>query len=145
LLARGFATFRAARRLLARGFATFRAARRLLARGFATFRAARRLLARGFDGRVRFPRAAPRSNLRCAMSRPPTNTEMEERWVDAWNDLYDVFGGVGAGDCALPDGSVIDFEACQSWLQQSAYEGYRLAVTAGTRDGRRVALVTRRR
>ena len=77
--------------------------------------------------------------------RPPTNAEIEQRWVDAWNDLYDVFDGRAEGECVLPDGAVVSFEDGQGYLQASAYEGYRLRVEAGWYRGRRAAVLTRER
>ncbi|MDB4932818.1 MAG: hypothetical protein JWM10_5302 [Myxococcaceae bacterium] len=68
------------------------------------------------------------------------------RWIDAWNDLYDVFDGDrGGGDCLLPDGTVMSFEEGKGYLQTSAYEGYRLRVDKGWHRGKRVAVLTRER
>lgn len=50
------------------------------------------------------------------------------RWVDAWNDLFDIVGTRWQVDCLLPDGSIVDLDTCQGWLQDSAYDDYRLTV-----------------
>jgi hypothetical protein len=60
-----------------------------------------------------------------------TNTELEERWIDAWNDLYDIVGKRWNVNCLLPDGSVVDVETCKGWLQDSAYQDYYLKVEEG--------------
>jgi hypothetical protein len=57
-----------------------------------------------------------------------TNTELEERWIDAWNDLFDIVGERWNVNCLLPDGSIVDVETCKGWLQNSAYEDYCLNV-----------------
>ncbi|GAB2649612.1 hypothetical protein ACWDYH_26670 [Nocardia goodfellowii] len=65
--------------------------------------------------------------------------EIEMRWVDAWNQLSDI----GAVTCLLPDGSWVDVDTCEGFLQDSAYGGWRLAVTAADFAGRSVAVVHR--
>ncbi|MEU8895287.1 hypothetical protein [Nocardia sp. NPDC048505] len=68
-----------------------------------------------------------------------SSAEIEMRWVDAWNQLSDI----GAGTCLLPDGSWVDVDAGQGFLQDSAYAGWRLAVTAADFAGRPVAVIHR--
>jgi hypothetical protein len=72
-----------------------------------------------------------------------TNTEREMRWIDAWNDMYDIIGMRWQVDCLLPDGSVVDIDTCQGWLQDSAYDDYQLKVEAGWVNGKRGILVSR--
>jgi hypothetical protein len=74
-----------------------------------------------------------------------SNTEIEMRWVDAWNDLFDIVGDEDRSriNCLLPDGAVVDFEGCQGWLQASAYEGYCLKVEAGWVNGKLGVVVSR--
>ncbi len=62
--------------------------------------------------------------------------EIEMRWIEAWNDLYELLkehhGDVQYGvPCLLPDGRVVDVEECLGWLQDSAYERYYLKVERG--------------
>jgi hypothetical protein len=71
------------------------------------------------------------------------NTEIEMRWIDAWNDLFDLVGERRQVNCLLPDGSVVDVATCQGWLQASAYEGYCLKVKAGWVNGKLGAIVSR--
>ena len=71
------------------------------------------------------------------------NTELEERWIDAWNDLYDIVGERWQVSCLLPDSSVVNIETCQGWLQKSAYEGYCLIVEAGWVLGKQGIIVIR--
>jgi hypothetical protein len=61
----------------------------------------------------------------------PSNTEIEMRWVDAWNDLLDLVRNRYDAKCQLPDFTVVDVEECKGWLQNSVYEGYRVRVEAG--------------
>jgi hypothetical protein len=61
------------------------------------------------------------------------NSEIEQRWIEVWNDLYDL---VSESDrwsvkCLLPDGNVVDLEECQGWLQDSTYKGWYVKVEAG--------------
>jgi hypothetical protein len=72
-----------------------------------------------------------------------TNTELEERWIGAWNDLFEVVGERWKVSCLLPDGFVVDIETCQGWLQDSAYEGYCLKVEEGWVKGERGVVVSR--
>ena len=51
------------------------------------------------------------------------NSETEMRWVDAWNELYDIVRDRYDVPCELPDWSVVDVEACRGWLQESTYAG----------------------
>lgn len=71
------------------------------------------------------------------------NTELEERWIDAWSDLYEILGERWKVDCLLPDGLIVDIETCQEWLQDSAYEGYQLKVEESWVKGRRGVIVSR--
>jgi hypothetical protein len=60
-----------------------------------------------------------------------TNIKLEERWIEAWNDLFDLVGERWQVSCLLPDGSVVDTETCKGWLQESAYQDYYLKVEEG--------------
>ena len=60
-----------------------------------------------------------------------SNAEIETRWIDAWNELYDIKGHRSDVTCQLPDGTIINFEECRGWLQESVYAGYRVRVEAG--------------
>lgn len=71
-----------------------------------------------------------------------TNTELEERWIEAWNNLLDIAGERWKVNCLLPDGSVVDVETCQGWLQDSAYEDYCLKVNEGWVKGEQGVVVS---
>lgn len=74
----------------------------------------------------------------------PSNTETEQRWIDAWNQAYEIAGqGWQAMACQLPDGAVVGFRECLGWLQDSVYEGYAVEV-AGAWVGHRRGIVVRR-
>ncbi|MBD2596693.1 hypothetical protein H6G74_20495 [Nostoc spongiaeforme FACHB-130] len=72
-----------------------------------------------------------------------TNIELEERWIKAWNDLFDIVGEIYQVNCLLPDGSVVDIETCKGWLQESAYQDYCLKVEEGWVRGKRGVVVFR--
>jgi hypothetical protein len=61
-----------------------------------------------------------------------SNADQERWWIDAWNDLFDIVGRRTVGRCKLPDGTVVDVEACKGWLQEQAYAGWKVGVRAGT-------------
>ncbi|MBD2073443.1 hypothetical protein H6F86_05990 [Phormidium sp. FACHB-592] len=63
--------------------------------------------------------------------------EIEQRWIEAWNDLYELAGDRYDVKCLLPDGRVVDLEECKGWLQDAVYEGWRLKVEVGWVRGRR--------
>lgn len=77
----------------------------------------------------------------------PTNHELEMRWVNAWNDLYQVVGETPEmlwnAKRLLPDGTVVGVEECQGWLQSSACKGWLLRVEPGCVLGRRGAITSR--
>jgi len=60
-----------------------------------------------------------------------SNADIEIRWVDAWNELYEIVGCQRNVPCQLPDLSFVDIEECKAWLQKSVYEGYLVQVQAG--------------
>ena len=65
------------------------------------------------------------------------------RWVDAWNELYEIIGTRFDADCLLPDGSVVSVEECQGWLQEPIYAGYELKVKEGQVLGKSGVVVSR--
>lgn len=71
------------------------------------------------------------------------NTEIEERWVEAWNNLFDIVGERWQVNCLLPDGAIVDIETCKGWLQESAYQGYCLRVEEGWIKGKYGIVVLR--
>lgn len=60
-----------------------------------------------------------------------SNTELEMRWIEAWNSLYELIEQRWDVKCLLPDGRVVDTEECLGWLQLSAYQGWHVKVEAG--------------
>lgn len=71
------------------------------------------------------------------------NSELEQRWVDAWNDLADIVGTRWDVGCLLPDGNVVSVEDCKGWLQASAYEGWKIEVKAAWVLGKRGVVASR--
>jgi hypothetical protein len=71
-----------------------------------------------------------------------SNADNEMRWVEAWNQLYDIAPDRIA-PCQLPDWSVVGVEECKAWLQTSVYEGYLVQVEAGWVGHRRGVIVSR--
>jgi hypothetical protein len=72
-----------------------------------------------------------------------SKADIEMRWVDAWNELYEIVGSRHDLPCQLPDWSVVDVEECKGWLQQSVYEGYLVRVEAGWVGHRKGIIVSR--
>lgn len=60
-----------------------------------------------------------------------SNEEVEQRWIEAWNDLYELVGDRYDVKCLLPDSGVVDIEECKGWLQNSAYQGWWIKVEPG--------------
>lgn len=69
----------------------------------------------------------------------PSNTEMESRWINAWSELYELAGDADSFCCRLPDGSIIDLEEGKQWLQDKAYQGLLIRVSASWYQGMRCA------
>jgi hypothetical protein len=74
-----------------------------------------------------------------------SNADLEQRWIDAWNDLYDIVGSRTDVRCMLPDGTVVDVEGCKNWLQEQAYDGWEIAVQELKFDGRLEVAASRSR
>jgi len=53
---------------------------------------------------------------------PPSNAEIEQRWIDAWEDVYELVGGRWGVMCLLPDGTIVDVDACLGWIQDAVYD-----------------------
>jgi hypothetical protein len=68
---------------------------------------------------------------------------LETRWIEAWNDLYEIVGDRWQVNCLLPDGTIIDIEDCLGWLQESAYLDFHLKVEEGWVIGKRGVIVKR--
>jgi hypothetical protein len=61
-----------------------------------------------------------------------SNADTEMRWIEAWNQAHGIAGDrKHAVPCQLPDGTVVGFEECLGWLQDSVYDGYLVGVEAG--------------
>ncbi|MBX7106131.1 MAG: hypothetical protein K1X57_18770 [Gemmataceae bacterium] len=60
-----------------------------------------------------------------------SNADIEMRWVDAWNDVYDIVGARRDAPCMLPDWSIVTLDECLGWLQESVYLGYAVWVVEG--------------
>lgn len=71
------------------------------------------------------------------------NSEIEELWIDAWNELYNLVDDRWDVKFLLPDGRVVDMEECKGWLQNSVYEGWRVKVEAGWVLGRHGIVASR--
>lgn len=72
-----------------------------------------------------------------------TNTELEECWINAWNELYDIVGEKWQVDCLLPDGSIVDIETYKGYLQKLAYQDYVLKLEESWVRGRHGVIVSR--
>jgi hypothetical protein len=72
-----------------------------------------------------------------------TNGEIETRWIDAWNDLYEITGGSLVFGCMLDDHTPVDVETMKGWLQNSVYEGWLIKVEARLIHGKTVAFGSR--
>jgi hypothetical protein len=71
------------------------------------------------------------------------NSEVEQAWIDAWNDLADLAGALWDAACLLPDFRCVSVNERQLWLQKYAYEGYSLALNEVWHEGRRGIAVNR--
>ena len=70
-----------------------------------------------------------------------SNSEIEMRWVEAWNDLYALAAAPSAFQCQLPNGEVVDLDTCKGWLQDAIYKGFLLEIHLGRVMGRPGAIV----
>ena len=79
----------------------------------------------------------------CRSGSVASNKDIEMRWVDAWNEVYDIIGPSRVCPCQLPDWSVVSVDECLGWLQDSVYKGYPVTVEAGWVGHRRGVLAHR--
>lgn len=57
--------------------------------------------------------------------------DIELRWIEAWNDVYEIVGEQWNVQCQLPDGQIVDPETCRGWLQEMVYAGWSVKVERG--------------
>lgn len=76
------------------------------------------------------------------MSSGRSNAEIEQVWIDAWNDLYELVGPLCNVICLLPEFDPVSAEDCKAWLQTSAYEGFSLSVSEAYFEGRKAVSVS---
>ncbi len=69
--------------------------------------------------------------------------DVEQRWVSAWNDVYEIAAEQWNMQCQLPDGQVVDAETCRSWLQRSVYQDWLVKVEPGWVQGKPGIIATR--
>ena len=64
-----------------------------------------------------------------------SNSEIEMRWVGAWNDIYDLANELNIDrslvKCQLPNWSVVSLEVCLGWIQESVYSGFSITSKIG--------------
>ncbi|MBL9043397.1 MAG: hypothetical protein JNM83_17420 [Myxococcales bacterium] len=72
-----------------------------------------------------------------------SNADIEELWIDAWNQLYTLRGERRDVVCLLPDGQRCTFEDCLGWLQDSVYAGYQVHSAEVWYQGRKAIQVSR--
>ena len=73
----------------------------------------------------------------------PSNAEIEERWIDAWNALDEIIGDRWNVRCLLSEGQVVSVDECQGWLQDSVYDGWRVKVEPGWVFGKQGVIASR--
>jgi hypothetical protein len=60
-----------------------------------------------------------------------SKSDVEMRWIAAWDALCGILGDRRDAPCQLPDWSVINVQECLAWLQDSVYEGFLVRVESG--------------
>ena len=73
------------------------------------------------------------------------NADIEMRWVNGWDELFELTKGRHGIACLLPDSAVVTIQECQHWLQESVYAGYFVHVELGWIQGRRGIIASRNR
>ena len=68
--------------------------------------------------------------------------DIEQRWIEAWNDVYEIVGERWDMQCQLPDGQILDAEACRGWLQEMVYAGWFVKVERGWVLGKQGMIVS---
>ena len=72
-----------------------------------------------------------------------SKSEIEMRWIEAWSDLFEIAADSNDVQCLLPDGQIVDIEACKGWLQDAVYNGFLVSVQRGWVLGRQGAVISR--
>lgn len=71
------------------------------------------------------------------------NSDIQMRWIDAWNDVYNIVPKGRDAPCMLPDWSIVNVDECLGWLQDSVYQGFTVRVEEGWVGHRRGVLAYR--
>lgn len=71
-----------------------------------------------------------------------SNADIEMRWVEAWNEVYEIAQQQRDIPCQLPDWTVVTLDDCLAWLQNQVYAGYTVRVEAGWVGHRRGIIVS---
>ena len=66
--------------------------------------------------------------------------DIEMRWISAWNDVYEI--EQWDTKCQLPDGQIVDAEACRGWLQEMVYQGWFVKAEPGWVLGKQGIIVS---
>jgi hypothetical protein len=72
-----------------------------------------------------------------------TKAEVEQAWIDAWNELYALLGARTNVVFLLPDWQPASLEECQGFLQSSVYNGYHVHVAEVWYKGDKAIQVSR--
>jgi hypothetical protein len=63
-----------------------------------------------------------------------------------WGALRNLVGNREEDSCRLPDGSIVDLDVCQKWLNESVAQGWMVGVTVQSdRSGHRLLVASRRK
>lgn len=69
-------------------------------------------------------------------------SEIEQRWIDAWSEVYEIVGANHDTPCLLlPAWSIVSVDECLEWIQESVYSGHILKVEASWVGHRRGVVV----
>jgi hypothetical protein len=60
-----------------------------------------------------------------------SNTEIEQQWIDAWNEVHNIVRDQRNAPCQLSESSVVTVDDCLGWLQNSVYECYLVRIESG--------------
>lgn len=76
---------------------------------------------------------------------PRTNLQMENAWINAWNDLALLSNHRWDVVYITPDFAELSEEDAKGWLQSSAYQGFNVTVAEVWYRGRKAIQLQRQR
>ena len=72
-----------------------------------------------------------------------SNSEKEEAWVDAWNNLSEIIEKNPKGYILVPENKEVTFEEAKGWMQDAAYESNEITFSVEYYKGKKSVFINK--